>query len=501
MANSMAQRAYLAIDMGASSGRHVAGLFDGQSLKLAEVYRFENGPVPAAGHLYWDLLGQWNHVRHGLRAAGVAYPGQIASVGVDTWGVDFGLLGRGDELLGHPVHYRDPRTDGLLERAFAVVPREEIFAQTGLQFMQFNTLYQLWAMRLAHSPQLDCAESLLMMPDLFHWLLTGEKANELTNATTTQFYDPRQNAWARELLARFDIPDRMLGKLVLPGTTLGRLRAQLAAESGLANVDVVLPGTHDTASAVMAVPASGPTADRPNWCYISSGTWSLMGAEVLYPVINDQCLALNFTNEGGVGGTTRLLKNIAGLWLMQECRRVWTQAGKHYNWDDLNRLATAARPLLSLVDPDDSTFLAPTDMPEAMRAFCRRTGQTVPADEGAVIRCALESLAMRYRLVFSGLEQLVGGRIETIHVVGGGAQNRQLCQATADACQRTVLAGPVEATAIGNVLVQAIAAGDIGSIRQAREVVCRSFTVDRYEPQNSGRWDAAFEKFMSLVRP
>jgi rhamnulokinase len=477
----------------------VAGLFDGQTLRLTEIHRFENGPVPAGGHLFWDVLAQWSHVRDGLRAAHAASLGDVVSVGVDTWGVDFGLLGPGDELLANPVHYRDSRTDGLVERATAIVPREQIFAKTGLQFMQFNTLFQLWAMRLSGSKLLDCAESLLMMPDLFHWLLTGEKANEVTNATTTQFYNPRENTWARDLLSAFDIPDRILGSLAPPGTTLGKLRALVAEETGLAGVNLVLPGTHDTASAVMAVPAAGPLAERPNWCYISSGTWSLMGAEVPRPIINDQCLALNFTNEGGVGGTTRLLKNIAGLWLVQECRRAWNQAGADHSWDDLNRLAAAAGPLVSFVDPDHADFLVPSNMPEAIRAYCRRTAQPVPADEGAVIRCALESLAMRYRLVLGWLERLVGGRIETIHIVGGGSQNRQLCQATADACQRIVLAGPVEATAIGNVLVQAIAAGDLGSVEQARQLVGRSFRLSRYEPQNASQWDEAFEKFSTLV--
>jgi rhamnulokinase len=288
----------------------------------------------------------------------------------------------------------------------------------------------------------------------------------------------------------------------VPGnTTLALDKPASAATSARSLPKVVLPGTHDTASAVMAVPAVGETAERPNWCYISSGTWSLMGAEVPRPVINDQCLALNFTNEGGVGGTTRLLKNIAGLWLVQECRRVWNLSGANHTWDGLNRLAAAAQPLVALIDPDDGAFLAPANMPEAIRTYCHRTGQTVPPNEGAVIRCALESLALRYRLVLGWLEQLVGGRIETIHIVGGGTQNRQLCQATADACQRTVLAGPIEATAIGNLLVQAIAAGDIGSIGEARDVVRNSFTVDRYEPQNALNWDAAFKKFLTLVKP
>ncbi|HEX3725089.1 MAG TPA: FGGY family carbohydrate kinase, partial [Pirellulales bacterium] len=328
--DAMADRVYLAVDMGASSGRHVAGLFNGQHLELAEVYRFDNGPVRAAKHLYWDLLAQWTQLTQGLRAAGARWP-QITSVGVDTWGVDFGLLDRNDDLVANPIHYRDPRTDGLLERALEIVPRERIFSQTGLQFMQFNTLYQLWAMRLAGSPLLDAAERLLMIPDLFHWLLTGVKANEFTNATTTQLFDPRQNAWARELIAAFDIPGRLFGEVVEPGTRLGRLRGQIARETGLERVEVVLPGTHDTASAVVAVPAETPPADQPRWCYISSGTWSLMGAEVPRAIVNDQCLALNFTNEGGVGGTTRLLKNIAGLWLVQECRRIWNKSGKDWS--------------------------------------------------------------------------------------------------------------------------------------------------------------------------
>jgi rhamnulokinase len=495
----MADRAYLAIDMGASSGRHVAGLFDGQRLELAEMYRFDNGPVAAAGHLYWDALAQWSQIVAGLRAAAAAHPGGFASIGVDTWGVDFALLGRGDELLGNPVHYRDPRTDGLLERALEVVPRRTIFEQTGLQFMQFNTLYQLWAMRLAGSPLLDAAQRLLMMPDLFHWLLTGETSNEFTNATTTQFFDPRKRAWASELLASFDLPQHIVGPIAQPGTRLGGLRRHVEQATGLAGAAVVLPGTHDTASAVAAVPAASPAAERPNWCYISSGTWSLLGAEIPQPIINDECLALNFTNEGGIGGTTRLLKNIAGLWLVQECRRVWNQEGADFGWDDLNRLAAAARPLAWLVDPDDAAFLAPADMPEAIRQYCARSGQGAPSDAGAIVRCALESLALRYRLVLGWLERLVGGRIETIHIVGGGAANRQLCQATADACHRTVLAGPVEATALGNVLVQAIAAGDIGSLGQGREVIRRSFELARYEPRDAEPWDAAFARFEKLV--
>jgi rhamnulokinase len=387
----------------------------------------------------------------------------------------------------------------MLDRAFAIVPREEIFAATGLQFMQINTLYQLLAMRLADSPLLSAATSLLLIPDLFHWLLTGVKANEFTNATTTQFFDPRKNAWATAMLERFGIPTAMLGEIVQPGSKLGRLSSQVAAATHLNNVEVVVPGTHDTASAVMAVPAEGTASMQPDWCYISSGTWSLLGVEVARPIINEKCLALNFTNEGGVGGTTRLLKNICGLWLVQECRRVWSEAGTTYSWDYLTQRSAEAKPLVSLVNPDDPRFLAPANMPEAIREYCRETGQHVPEDEGEVIRCALESIALKYRQVLGWLEELTGARIKTIHIVGGGTQNRQLCQMAADACGRRVVAGPVEATAIGNLMVQSIASGEVGSIGEAREVVRRSFSVETYEPRNSTAWDEAHGRIINIV--
>jgi rhamnulokinase len=492
----MADRAYLAVDLGASSGRVLAGLFDGSRLRLEEVHRFDNGGIAVGPRLYWDLLAQWTHVCQGLRAAAKKHGRAVRSVGVDTWGVDFALLGRGDELLGNPRHYRDRHTDAMLERAFARVPREEIFAATGLQFMQFNTLYQLLALQEARSPLLASAESFLMMPDLFHWLLTGQKTNEATNASTTQFYNPMDRRWATGLLERFGLPTRMLGNLIEPCTRLGPLLPQVAEETGLAGGSCVAPGTHDTASAVAAVPA----APQPAWCYLSSGTWSLMGVESPRPVINDLCRQLNFTNEGGIGGTTRLLKNITGLWLLQECRRAWSQAGRQWSWDELNALADAAPPLASLVDPDHASFMAPGDMPRAIRDYCASTGQSVPQDEGAVVRTALESLALKYRLVLSWLEQLVGHRIDVIHIVGGGVQNRRLCQATADATGRRVVAGPVEATAIGNVMAQATADGAVGSLAEAREVIRRSFEVTEYEPCNTAAWDEAFGRFAGLVR-
>lgn len=493
------EKVYLGVDLGASSGRVLAGRFDGSTLQLEEVQRFDNGGLPLGDTLHWDVLALWHHITTGLRAAAAKFGDRIASVGVDTWGVDFALLGSDDRLLGNPVHYRDARSRGMFDVAFRQVPREEIFAETGLQFMEINTLYQLVGLQQQDSPLLDMAESFLMMPDFFHFLLTGEKANEMTNATTTQFFNPTTGDWSRKLLDRLELPTRMLRHIVAPGTKLGKLRASVQELTALGDIDVIVPGTHDTASAVMAVPAKSIAGAVPDWCYISSGTWSLMGVETPRPIINDTCRQLNFTNEGGVGGTTRVLKNIAGLWLVQECRRVWKEEGREFSWSELVRLAKEAPPLASLIEPDHADFTAPKDMPQAIRAYCKRTGQRVPESEGAVIRTALESLALRYRMVLGWLEQLVGRRLETIHIVGGGTQNRELCQMTADATGRAVVAGPVEATAIGNVMLQAVAAGDVADIAEARAVIQRSFAVETYTPQNTSAWDEAYGRFEKLL--
>ena len=331
------------------------------------------------------------------------------------------------------------------------------------------------------------------------WLLSGEKANEYSNASTTQFLNPRTRGWSTTLFEKFGLPTRILGRIAQPGERLGQVRQSVAEATGLRNVDVVLPGTHDTASAVMAVPAASRPGEMPDWCYISSGTWSLMGVETPAPVVTELCSRLNFTNEGGVGGTTRLLKNIAGLWLVQECRRVWKQGGAEFGWSHLVDLAERSPPLVSLINPDHPSLVAPTDMVAAIRSLCQSTGQATPQTEGAVIRCALESLALRYRMVLGWLEQLTGKRIDTIHIVGGGTQNKLLCQMAADACNRRVVAGPIEATAIGNVMMQAVSAGDVSSIAQAREVIRDSFAVERYEPRHAAPWDDAFARFQRLM--
>lgn len=501
----MSKKTYLAIDMGASGGRHVLGHFDGKKIELEEIYRFDNGPVDLAGTLYWDLPGLFSHVKNGLRVAGTK-SGNIGSLGVDTWGVDFALLSRGDRFLDNPVCYRDPRTDGIMEKAFELVPRKTIFGHSGLQFMQFNTLYQLLAMQWGHDSRLDMANSFLMMPDLFHWLLSGVKSNEFTNATTTQFFDPCKGDWSFELLRLFDLPRTPFGPISPPGTILGGLRSKIAENCGIkGNMKVILTGTHDTASAVMAVPSASEIG-KADWAYISLGTWALMGIESANPVVNDLVSEFNFTNEGGVGGTMRILKNICGLWLIQECRRVWNQQGKcnvsghEWDWEDLNRMAAGAQPLKSFINPDAREFLSPTDMPEAIRRFCKQTSQPVPETEGAVLRCAIESIAMKFRHVLEMCEKIGGTRIETVHIVGGGTRNLQLCQAAANACARRVLTGPIEATAIGNIMMQAVAQGDVKDIREARAIIKNSFEVVEFLPssEHAAEWNEAYSRFLKI---
>ena len=450
----MARSVALAVDLGASGGRVVSGAFDGRLLELEEIHRFENGPVGMGGQLVWDLPRLWQEVILGLRAAAARHGRSVATIGVDAWGVDFSFLGNDDALLANPVCYRDPRTRGLILAAEQIVPRAEIFAATGLQFMELNSLYQLLAMQRQHSSVLAAADRFLMIPDLFHWLLSGERSNERTNASTSQCFDPQKKMWAFEMLDRFGLPRRVFGPIVEPGTALGRLRLDVAAETGLEGVQVVIPGTHDTASAIAAVPALEPPCARPDWCYVSLGTWALVGAELDRPLVTPECLAHNFTNEGGVGGTTRLLKNVCGLWLVQQCRMSWQRAGKAWAWDQLTALAAEAPPLVTLIDPNHPSLVTPADMPEAIRSLAKVTGEPVPESTASVVRTALESVALAVRRTLEELDELLGRRVGRIHIVGGGVKNTMLCQMIADATNRTVIAGPVEATAIGNLLVQ-----------------------------------------------
>jgi rhamnulokinase len=434
----MAGRTFVGIDLGAESGRVMAGVFDGRRVRLDEVHRFPNGPVELAGSLRWDVLRLWAEVRAGLAAAAARHR-DVASVGADTWGVDYVLLAKSGEVLGHRFHYRDGRTRGVMERAFETVPRDEVYAATGVQFLPFNTLYQLLAARDRTPDVLAAADRLLLMPDFLHGCLCGSTAIEFTNATTTQLFDPAAGTWAADLLRRLDLPARLLGEVVRPGTVLGEVRPEVLAGP----VRVVAPATHDTASAVAAVPAAGT-----GWAYVSSGTWSLVGVEVPAAVRSPQALAPGPTNEGGVGGTYRLLKNVMGLWLVQRCREAFRRAGDDLDYDALLRRAAAAEPFRSLVEPDDPRFLNPPAMTAAIAGYCRETAQPEPRTPGEFTRCCLESLALKYRLVLGWLAEVTGTPIRVVHVVGGGSRNRLLNQLTADATGLLVLAGPVEATAL-----------------------------------------------------
>jgi rhamnulokinase len=469
-------RRFLAIDLGAETGRAMLGTLEEGRLTLEELHRFPNTPVRLPTGLYWDTLRLFHEIRHALLICGRERKLALDGIGIDTWGVDFGLLGADGALVDNPRHYRDPRTSGMLEKTFAIVPRQEIFAETGIQFMPINSLYQLHAMRLAGSPALNTASRLLFMPDLFNYWLTGEIRAEVSIASTSQFYNPVTRQWASELFGRLDLPERILPELAAPGTRLGTLLPEIAESSGLvSNVPVYATACHDTASAVAAVPAKGD-----GWCYISSGTWSLMGVELDAPVIHDQSLALNFTNEVGAGNKIRLLKNIAGLWLLQECRRAWALDGREFSYEELSKLATAAPAAATLIDPD--AFPEPGDMPERIAEYCRTHGSVAPDEPGGMTRLILDSLASTYQKVLGNLETLLGRPIDRIYIVGGGSRNQLLNQLAANATGRTVIAGPTEATAAGNILVQAMGAGAVSGLSEAREIVERSFELQTYRP-------------------
>ena len=482
---------FLAFDLGAESGRAVLGRVGSDRIAFEELHRFPNGPLRSFGSLYWDPLRLFAEMREAMRACAQRLAGDaLDGIGVDTWGVDFALLDRAGELVGYPRHYRDPRTEGMMDAVFEILPREEIFRATGIQFMPINTLYQLYSMVRARSPQLEIADQLLMMSGLFLYLMTGRKAEEFTMATTSQLFDPRKRAWADPLFDALGIPRRIMPEVVEPGTVFAPLHNELAAETGLGPAPVIAPACHDTGSAVAAVPAQGD-----DWAYLSSGTWSLMGVERDQPALGDDALRYNFTNEGGAQGTYRFLKNIMGLWLIQECRRSWERAGTSLDYAEIAGAAEAAPSFRAFIDPDDPPFLSPGDMPEKIQAYCRRTGQPVPDTPGAIARCAFESLALTYRAVLGQIESVLGRKIGVLHILGGGIRNRFLCRLTASACGVPAIAGPGEATALGNVIVQAMAAGAIDSLEAGRTLVLQTETLERYEPDDAGTWERASEQF------
>jgi rhamnulokinase len=476
---------YLAFDLGAESGRAIMGTLTGGHLTVEELHRFPNTPIREGDALHWDFERLWDEIQHGIRIAadrGLKPDG----LGIDTWGVDFALIGGDGKLLQKPRHYRDSRNAAALKEMLQIVPAGDIFRYTGIQHMQINTLVQLFAMRLHDRELLASARYLVNIPDLFNYLLTGVAKSEATIASTTQFFNPVQMAWATELLKRLDLPTELLCPVVPPGTSIGRMKDP-------PHTCVYATAGHDTASAVAAVPADGGR----NWCYISSGTWSLVGLELDEPVIDQNSEAFNCTNEVGVSDTIRLLKNIAGLWLLQECRRAWMAEGAEYSYEELARMAAGARPFSAFINPD--AFIEPGDMPRKIADYCRQTGQEPPRNHAEMARAILESLAIRYRYVIESLAKLAGRDVEVIHIVGGGSRNSVLNQFVADCTGRRVVAGPSEATAIGNILVQAMGAKELTGLDEIRSVVRNSFPPVTIEPNPSREWAEAYARYQEVV--
>ena len=485
---------FLGFDFGASSGRAMLGSFDGERIQLSELHRFPNEPVELVGRFCWDVPRLFFEMKQALNKA--ARQGvKIDAIGIDTWGVDFGLIDKDGRLLGVPTHYRDTHTDGVMEKAFEVMPKEEIFRHTGLAFIQFNTLYQLYAMKLEGDPTLEAADKMLMMPDLLAYLLTGKVGTEYTIASTSQLIDPFTRDWDFELIDRFGLPRRIFTPIQPSGSLRGTLLPKIARECGVGEIPVIAVASHDTASAVAAIPADGP-----DFAYISSGTWSLLGAEIRIPLCEREVMEANYTNEGGVDGTIRLLKNIMGLWIIQECKREWDRRTDAVSFSQIVEMAEQAEPFIAFINVDDPCFLAPNDMPARIQEYCRKTGQRVPQSRGQIARVIYESLALKYRWAIERLEKdLLKKRISALNIVGGGSKNDMLNRFTADAIARPVIAGPDEGTVIGNLLVQAMGVGAISDLAGLRRVVEASFPTRRFQPGDGAAWDGAYAKYLETV--
>ncbi|MGE5294170.1 MAG: rhamnulokinase [Solirubrobacterales bacterium] len=487
----MAQNAnYIAVDLGAESGRVMLGRVADGRLSLEQVHRFANGPVQEQDSLRWDFDRLMTEIKTGIGLAANKADSPVRGIGVDTWGVDFGLLDSDGRLIEKPYHYRDSRTNGMMDKAFAKMPKREVYENTGIQFMQLNSLYQLLAMRLTNPDVLAKADKLLFMADLFSYFLCGRPFGEYTLASTSQMMDMKTGRWSKAIFKELSLPLEIMPHVTRPGTVVGELTPEVAKEIGCGRIPVIAVGSHDTASAVLGVPGQG---DR--WAYLSSGTWSLMGVEIPQAIVNDKTFAYEFTNEGGVENTIRLLKNIMGLWLVQECKRQWQREGQDLSYAELTKMATKAKPFFGYVNCDNSDFLAPGDMPARINKCLSATGQKPTQDKGQMVRLVLESLALKYRSVLTAIEDVTGKTIETLHIVGGGIQNELLCQFTADATGRKVVTGPIEATASGNILMLAKAAGQLKSIDEARQVVRDSFEMKEYTPQNAGLWEQQYKQF------
>ena len=480
----------VAFDIGAASGRTITGHFHDDRLVLEEIHRFPIYPVQLQDSLYIDVLNIWQQIQIGLQKSIEKYGSQIDSVGVDTWGVDYALLDKKSRLLSNPYHYRDNRTNAILERACEKVSLQDVYFQTGNYPLQFNTLFQLYTTRLEQPYLLDEANSLMMLPDLFNFWLCGEKATEYSIATTTQCFDQVQKKWAHPLLRKLDIPTGIFQQVLAPGTSLGKIHSRLTPDDNDASIQVILPACHDTASAVSAVPL-----DDPNYLYISSGTWSLVGVELSQPLLRTENMEAEFTNEGSPENITRFLKIVPGMWLLQQCKREWELAGKYYTYDDLTQIAAEVRTARSIIDVTDPLFTAPGPMCERIRYYCLQTGQCVPRTEGEMVKCILISLSFLYRSLLDNFETILQKRINVIHIIGGGSKNALLNQMTADNCSRPVIAGPQEATATGNILVQAMGLGYVNNLNEIRQIVKRSINPITFYPVSSQIWDEDYARY------
>ncbi len=481
---------YIAVDLGAESGRVMLGTIVAGKLALQEVHRFSNGPIDVKGTLRWDFDRLLTEIKKGIGQAVQQADGEIRGIGVDTWGVDFGLIDANGQLIEPPYHYRDSRTNGMMDKTFERMPKRDVYQSTGIQFMQLNSLYQLLAMRLAGSPALDETDKLIFIADLISYFLCGKVFGEYTLASTSQMMDMTTGKWSGPIFEKLDLPIGIMPEIVMPGTVVGELTDAVATEIGCPKIPVIAIGAHDTASAVLGVPGAGS-----NWAYLSSGTWSLMGVELSRAIVDDKSFQYEFTNEGGVENTIRLLKNIMGLWLVQECKRQWQREGQDLSYSELAEMAGKAKPFHGLIDCDCSDFLAPGDMTTRINQHLTETGQTPTDDKGQMVRLILESLALKYRHTIEAIEDVTGTEIDVLHIVGGGIQNELLCQFAANATGKKVVTGPIEATASGNILMQAKAAGQIQSIAEARQVVRDSFTLKEYEPQEAAVWAQQYAKY------
>lgn len=482
----------LAFDFGASSGRAIIGCFDGDKITLEEVHRFSNDPVSVGGTVYWDVLRLFYEIKQGIVKAKIA--GGFDSIGIDTWGVDFGLIDSEGKLMENPVHYRDTRTAGLVEESFKTMPKEKLYGITGIQFMELNTLFQLISLKKYRPWMLERADKMLFMPDLFGYMLTGKMCAEYSIASTSQLIDLETKSWSEEILDAFGIKKSLFAPLVKPGTVLGELSKEICEECGVDPVPVISVCGHDTQSAITSVPC-----EDGDFAFLSSGTWSLFGTELDKPIVNETSMNINITNEGGFDGSTGFLKNIIGLWLIQESRRQWKREGEEYSYADLEKLALAAEPFKCFIDPDAPEFVPHGNIPERVREFCRKTGQFVPETVGEIMRCIYESLAMKYRLTFEKLRECTERDYPVIHVIGGGTKDGLLCQMTANSCDRTVKAGPIEATVMGNVAVQLMSDGSVENIGQARKIIAESSELKIFEPKDTGDWAKAYEDFLKIV--